>query len=190
MSPQPDRIETSWRKPVWIALLVAASVAFTLGFACATPLAAFAAVAALTLTRRDALALIGLVWLANQAAGFGVLHYPWTAECLAWGAGLGVVALFSLMGAEFGATRFTEANRSLASAAAFLFAFGVYEGLLFVASVTFQSGVEDYAPAIVGRIFAINAAAFVGLLVMNRIGLSVGLAFKPGRQLGIAARRA
>jgi hypothetical protein len=29
--------------------------------------------------RKDALLLIGLVWLANQAVGFSVLHYPLTA---------------------------------------------------------------------------------------------------------------
>ncbi|SFK34437.1 hypothetical protein [Methylocapsa palsarum] len=189
MSLQSELSAASWRKPAWIALLVAASVAFTLGFACATPLAAFAAVAAMTLARRDALSLIGLVWLANQTVGFGVLHYPWTAECLAWGAALGVIALLSVMGAELGAKRFIASNRLFASSAAFVFAFGVYEGLLFIASVTFQSGVEDYAPAIVGRIFAINAAAFIGLLAMNKIGASVGLAFEPGRQPVMAGRR-
>lgn len=190
MQPQSSALTADWRRPVWIVLLVAASIAFSLGFACATPLAAFAAIAALTMPRPEALLLVGLVWLANQAVGFSVLHYPWTAGCLAWGAGLGVVALLSVVGAEFGAKRFIASNRILASAAAFIFAFGVYEGLLFIASVTFQSGVEDYAPAIVGRIFAINAVAFMGLLVMNRIGVSVGLAFKPGRQLVMAGRRA
>jgi hypothetical protein len=34
------------------------------------------------------LLLIGLFWLANQTVGFGVLDYPWTADCLAWGVGL------------------------------------------------------------------------------------------------------
>ncbi|MDQ6867846.1 MAG: hypothetical protein M3178_05420 [Pseudomonadota bacterium] len=73
------------RRPLWIALLVGASVAFSLGFACAVPLAAFAAIAALTLSRRDAFALVGAVWLANQIAGFAVHHYPVTASTLAWG---------------------------------------------------------------------------------------------------------
>ena len=172
MQTQSLALSTGWRRPLWIALLVAASVAFTLGFACATPLAAFAAVAALTMTRRDALFLIGLVWLANQCVGFSVLHYPRTADCLAWGIGLGIVALLSVLGAEFGAKRFIAMNRIiLASTVAFLSAFGVYEGLLFIASMIFQSGIEDYAPAIVGRSFAINAVAFIGLLVANRLSL-------------------
>src|ERR1700730_6081197 len=78
---------------VWLGLLVVGSVVFTLGFACATPLAAFGAAAALTLPRNQALGLTGAVWLASQVVGFGVLHYPWTADCLAWGVALAVAAL-------------------------------------------------------------------------------------------------
>ena len=70
MQTQSLALSTGWRRPLWIALLVGASVAFTLGFACATSLAAFAAIAALSMPRKDALLLIGLVWLANQAVGF------------------------------------------------------------------------------------------------------------------------
>ena len=178
-----------WRKPVWIGLLAAASVAFTLGFACATPLAAFAAVAALTMTRRDALLLVGLVWLASQGVGFGLLHYPWTEDSLAWGAGFGVIGLLSVFAAEFGAKRFIGGNGIMSSIAAFLAAFAVNEGLLFVASLIFQSGIEDYSAAIVGRIFAINAIAFIGLLAVNKLGASAGLAPAPGRRLAATGRR-
>lgn len=188
MQTQSLAMSTGWRRPLWIALLVAASVAFTLGFACATPLAAFAALAALTMTRRDALLLIGLVWLTNQSVGFGVLHYPWTADCLAWGVGLGIVALLATLGAEWTAERFNPLGR-LASAMAFLAAFAIYEGLLFLTSIIVQSGVEDYTAAIVGRIFAINAVAFIGLLAANRIGVSTGLALEPRCQLIATERR-
>ena len=188
MQTQSFALSTGWRRPLWIALLVVASVAFSLGFACATPLAAFAAVAALTMSRKDTLLLIGLVWLANQAVGFGVLHYPWTADCLAWGVVLGIVAFLATLGAEWTAERFNPLGR-LASAMAFLAAFAIYEGLLFLTSTIFQSGVEDYAPAIVGRIFAINAVAFIGLLAANRIGVSAGLALEPRRQLVATGRR-
>lgn len=53
----------------------------------------------------------------------------------------------------------------------------------------FQSGVEDYVPAIVGRIFAINAVAFIGLLVVNSLGVSAGLVVEPRRQLVATVRR-
>jgi hypothetical protein len=189
MHPQSHAMLIDWRRPIWIALLVIAGIAFSLGFACATPFAAFAAAAALTMNRRDAMLLVGLVWLANQGVGFGVLHYPWTVDCLAWGAGLGIVALLSALGAEFGAKRFIAVNGLLASTVAFLSAFGVYEGLLFIASMIFQSGVEDYVPAIVGRILAINAVAFIGLLVVDSLGVSAGLVVEPRRQLVATGRR-
>jgi hypothetical protein len=88
------------------------------------------------------------------------------------GVGLGIVALLATLGAEWTAERFNPSGR-LASATAFLAAFTIYEGLLFLTSIIVQSGVEDYTAAIVGRIFAINAIAFIGLLVVNRIGVSL-----------------
>ena len=188
METQSFALSTGWRRPVWIALPVAASVAFTLGSACATPLAAFAAIAALTMPRRDALLLVGLVWFANQAVGFSVLHYPLTPGCLAWGVGLGIVALLATLGAEWAAERFNPFGH-LASIMAFLAAFAIYEGLLFLTSIIVQSGAEDYTAAIVGRIFAINAVAFTGLLVVNRIGVSAGVARKSRRQLIATGRR-
>src|SRR5271165_5988655 len=81
-----------WRRPTWLLLLVAASVAFTFTFACAAPFAAFAAASACTLPRRDAYSVAGAVWLANQGVGFAFLHYPWTMNCLAWGAALGTTS--------------------------------------------------------------------------------------------------
>lgn len=188
MLPQSFALTSSWRRPVWIALLVAASATFSLGFACATPFAAFAAIAALTMPRRDALFLIGLVWFANQAIGFGLLHYPCTADCLAWGLGLGIASTAATFGAGRAADRFSALPGPLVSAAAFLVAFAFYESMLFAASVIFQSGVEDYSAAIVGRIFTINAAAFLGLVVGNRLGVFAGLATPPASRLAGARR--
>ncbi len=177
-----------WRRLVWIALLVTSSVAFSLGFACATPFAAFAAIAALTMTRREALLLVGLVWLANQAVGFSMLHYPWTPECLAWGVALGVVALLAALGSEWTAKRVAPLG-PLASAASFLAAFAVYEGLLFLISVLLQSGVTNYTAAIVGRIFAINAVAFIVLFLLTRLGVFAGFPVAATPPLVTAARR-
>jgi hypothetical protein len=96
---------------------------------------------------------------------------------------------FRHWGAEFGAKGFIALNGIVASTVAFLSAFGVYEGLLSIASIIFQSGVADYAPAVVERIFAINAVAFIGLLVVNRLGVSAGLVLEPRRQLVATGRR-
>jgi hypothetical protein len=168
-------VPRDWRHPLWLGLLVAASVAFSLGLACAVPLAAFAAAAALSLSRRDALLLILLVWLANQLVGFTVLHYPWTASTFAWGVVLGAVAVLATLAGEWIAGRLVDARRAFTVVATFLIAFAVYEATLFAVSATLLGGTEIYTAAIQGRIFAINAAAFVGLLALNRLATSVGL---------------
>src|SRR5262245_46065203 len=127
---------TAWRHLLWLALLVSASVAFSLGFACAVPLAAFAAAAALTLSRADALGLILSVWLANQLVGFSVLGYPWTLGTFAWGIALGIVAVVATLVSQWTAARLAEANRVFKLAAVFLIAFAVYEAALLMVSAT------------------------------------------------------
>jgi hypothetical protein len=158
---------------------VTASVVFSLGLACAVPLAAFAAAAALTLSRRDALLLILLVWLANQLVGFTWLDYPWIASTFAWGAALGIVAILATLAGQSIARRFRSPARAVTFAATLLVAFAVYEAVLFAISATLLGGTEIYTAAIQGRIFAINAAAFVGLLMLNHLAASIGLARKP-----------
>ncbi len=170
MHPQSHAMSIGWRRPAWMAFLAAASIGFSLGFACAAPFAAIAAAAALTLDRRRAMVLVGALWLANQGIGFGVLHYPWTVDSLAWGGGLGVIALISVLAAEFGAKHLAALNAKIAPAVAFLSAFAAYEGILFIVSLMSQSGAADYTLAIAARIFAINAAAFAGLLAANKLG--------------------
>jgi hypothetical protein len=165
----------AWRHLLWLALLVVASVMFSLALACAVPLAAFAAVAALTLSRRDALYLIALVWLANQLVGFAVLNYPWTASTFAWGVVLGAVALLATLTGQWTAGRSVGAARAVSFAATFLVAFVVYEAALYAVSVALLGGTEIFTEEIQGRIFAINAAAFVGLLALSRLAISVGL---------------
>jgi hypothetical protein len=168
-----------WRHPLWLALLVAASVVFSLGLACAVPLAAFAAAAALSLSRPDALLLIVLVWLANQLVGFTLLNYPWDASTLAWGAVLCVVAVLATLAGQWIAGRLANAPRAFTAAATFPAAFAVYEAALFAVSAAWLGGTEIYTAAIQGRIFAINAAAFVGLLALHRLASSAGLVNTP-----------
>ncbi len=179
-----------WRHALWLALLVTSSVAFSLGFACAVPFAAFGAVAALTLARRDALLLTGAVWLANQLVGFGILDYPWTTNTFAWGAALGIVAVLATLAAQAIATRFERRGAVVALLAAFAGAFVMYEGGLFVVAAMLLGGTEDFVPAIMTRILEINVAAFAGLLVLNRLGTAVGLASRPAAALSVMERHA
>jgi hypothetical protein len=167
-------ISSGRRRHLWLVLLIAASVATSLGFACAVPLAAFAAAGALTLSRRDALVLVGAVWLANQIVGFAVLGYPWTVNCIAWGVALGAVALLSTVAALGVAGRLDRVGSVTRLVAAFLAAFVLYEGALFMVALVL-GGTEDFTPAIIGRIFAINAIGMAGLFVANRLGAAIGL---------------
>jgi hypothetical protein len=152
---------TGWRHHLWLVLLIAASVGFTLGFACAVPFAAFGAIAALSLPRRAALLLTLALWLVNQTIGFTILHYPLDGMTFAWGAILGVVALLATGAALVAIDRRRAIVTLLASFAA---AFVVYEASLYLVSATVMGGTEDFAAPIVVRILEINAAGFAGLL--------------------------
>jgi hypothetical protein len=172
-----------WHRHRWLALLVAASVVFSLGFACAAPLAAFSAAAALTFSYRNAVLLMMAVWLINQMIGYAVLDYPWTANSLAWGAALGIAAVLATLAARGAALRFYRAGQVLIPFLGFLTAFAVYEAALFAIAVALLGGKEGFAPAIVGRIFAINAVATVGLLVLTRLRAGLGFVARPKLRL-------
>ena len=163
-----------WRHHVWLALLIAASLAFTFGFACAVPFAAFGAVAAMTLPRHDALLLTAALWLVNQIAGFAFLHYPWDGLTLAWGAILGVIAVLSTAAAQ--AASFRRTGVVATAIASFAAAFLVYEGGLYLVSATVMGGTEDFVLAVVLRILEINVAAFVALLAAS-LSIAAGSRF-------------
>jgi hypothetical protein len=163
-----------WRRPLWLGLLIALSVALTLALACAVPFAAFAAVAALTLARRDALYLTAGVWLANQMVGFAFLHYPWDGTCFAWSAVLGATALLSTLAAQQVLQR-VRAARWLCATAAFLAALATYEVALYLAAVIL-GGEGAFTLSIQIRIFAINGAAMLGLLLLHWLGAALRIA--------------
>lgn len=168
-----------WRSLVWFAALVAASVGLSLGFACAVPLAGFGAMAALTMNRRAALLLILAVVLANQCIGLAALHYPVGAETLAWAAAFALVGVLAVLAAEWAYVSTALAHPIVAYAASFLAAFAAYEGGLFLITVLSSNGLEPYAAPVVLRILAINAVAFLGLLLAARIASAIGLSAAP-----------
>ncbi|HUI21209.1 MAG TPA: hypothetical protein VLZ74_09215 [Methylocella sp.] len=178
-----------WRRPVWVGFLVLASLVLSLGFACALPLAAFAAIAALTLSRRDAFALVGAVWLANQIAGFAIHHYPVEPSTFAWGFALGAVALASTFAAQ-SVKGLLRQNGGAAAAAAFVAAFAVYEGSLFVICLFLGTGISNFAPSIVRRILAINVTAFAALCLIHRLGVFADPAKAPSAHLAARKRAA
>jgi hypothetical protein len=155
-----------------VALLAASSVALTLGFACALPLAAFATISALIFKPRAAAGAVLTVWLMNQIIGFFFLHYPTDASTIAWGFALGVIGLLSL-----GATALvlSRLNGFVGILAGFLAAFVVYEGAIYIVCVASGTGVSSFTTAIVTRILLINAASFGGLLAVRELLARMGL---------------
>jgi hypothetical protein len=163
---------THQRRLVWLAVLVIASVAFSLGFACAVPLAAFATIAAATLRHRDALVFTGAVWLANQAAGFLVLGYPTDAVTLAWGVVLGASALAAVEAARFA---FARVRGRASAIAAFVAAFAGYELTLFIAAHAGLGGTEDFTAGIVAYVLALNAVGAIALVLLNGFAARIGV---------------
>ena len=123
-----ERSEHTGRRPIWIALILASGILLSQVFACVTPFAALATLAALNLRGRDALMTIGVVWLANQAIGYTVLGYPWTWDSAAWGLAIGASSgLAALAATGLSANRPAALALSLPFVAAFAtFEFGLY----------------------------------------------------------------
>lgn len=151
--------------PLWMLVLVITSVIFTCTDACALPFAACGAVVALTLSRKDALLAIALMWVANQIIGFSYLNYPLTAQCFAWGAVIGLTAIVSTLAAQFVVAR-TSVIKQIVSA--FFFAFAAYEMMLFATSFML-GGLENYTLDVQARIFAINALSIPALLIVKHL---------------------
>ena len=176
-----------WRRRIWLALLVAASAGFSYVFACATPFPALAALAAITLSRRDALSLVGAVWLVDQLVGYVVLDYPRSLNSAAWGVALLAAAVVACL-----AVRATEGRvaggRFVQAAAALLVAFAVYEVALLVVAVAALGGTQAFAPAIVARVLAINAGALVALYALDRLGAALGVRGSQALQVSPAGR--
>ena len=77
----------------WNAIIVVSTLLFSLIFACATPFAAMAGLAALHLSRKQGLSVILAAWLINQIIGYGLLDYPQTWDSFAWGAMIALAGL-------------------------------------------------------------------------------------------------
>ena len=166
------------RRMLWIGLLTLSSVALSLIFACATPFAAFATLAALHTRKSDAFLLTVAVWLANQVVGYGILHYPQTLDSVAWGAAIGVAALLATATAIVIERHFFKVVVSVAlvsTAAAFLSAFCVYEFALHAAAHVLPSGDSAFSWPVVGDIFKVNVLTLIGLTILSSAAATFGL---------------
>lgn len=147
---------------IWIGLLAGASIVATGAFACAAPFAAVAALAAATLSLRQALAVTAALWLGNQIVGYSVLGYPTDGATLSWGAVMAVASLAATFIAQRGAQALSGKLALLRLIALFVVAFATYEaGLLLGAVVLPDNGA--FAPDIVAYVAFVDATWAIGL---------------------------
>jgi hypothetical protein len=178
-----ERLQTSMpalgsavRRGGWIAALSIAAVAGSLIFACATPFVALATFAALYMQRRDAFMVTGVTWLANQAVGFGFMHYPHTLTTAAWGIAIGVSTVIATALAA-GINRVLRPFGWLATVpAVFAAAFAGYEIALRTATVVLPSNSGAFSVPVVLYILKVNAVALGGLFVLKYAAARLGLA--------------
>lgn len=162
------------RRLLWVGLLTVASVVMSGVFACATPFAALAALAALDIERRNGLFLIGAIWAANQIWGYAVLGYPLDAATVGWGLAIGAGAVVAFLCAR-AVVAVLPHSAVLVAASALIVAFLTYEGVLYAAALVIPGGDDAFSAAVVGRIAVIDAVSFAVLLVAHRLALAAGL---------------
>jgi hypothetical protein len=149
-------------------LLTAACALASLAFACATPFAAFAVVAAATLPLQSALLVTVAAWLVNQGIGFGLLHYPVDASTILWGLVIGGAAL-AATAASMAVLRLTQRTSSaVALSAALIGAYATYELVLFAAT-PFLGGAGNFSTAIVGHLGLLSVLWLIGLVAVCEV---------------------
>lgn len=173
LSPHADRFRLRPVAPrlapmFGFALLTVACALASLAFACATPFAAFAVVAAAMLPARPALIVVAGAWLANQSIGFGTLHYPVDGSTVAWGVVIGAAALLSTAAASTIFRMLPQGRTPLMFTIALVAAYGTYELALFAAT-PFLGGEGAFTAAIVARIGLTSAVWLAGLVAICEI---------------------
>ncbi|MBR0817778.1 hypothetical protein [Bradyrhizobium liaoningense] len=145
------------------ALLTVSCALSSFAFACATPFAAFAVVAAAMLPLRPALLVVTGAWLVNQSIGFGVLHYPVDGSTIAWGFVIGAAVLLSTAAASTVLRMLPQSRALLMLAIALVAAYAAYE-LTLLAATPFLGGEGAFTAAIVTRI-GLTSAVWLASLV-------------------------
>ena len=163
-----------------MALILGSGLVLSTCFACATPFAALATVAALKLRRREAAGVVGLVWLINQAAGFGMLDYPWTWACAAWGIAIGLSC--GLAGVSAWALA-SEKPTPLAVSLPFVAAFAMFESGLYVAGYALPGSDGAFSGSVILHVFLINAVSLSALMAVHPMVMILGRWARPAAVL-------
>jgi hypothetical protein len=138
------------RQWAWAVFLVVAGAVFSLVLGCGMPLAAFGAVAALSLRWLPALACAALLWLANEALTHGILTFPHAALWIAAMAAVTLACVVAPRAAPSGPWRWPLG---------FMLGFLAYEAGLYAAARLLGGG-DVFTSAFLLPAFAQNAVCF------------------------------
>jgi hypothetical protein len=152
---------------ILVGLVTALTTAGSLVFACAAPLAAVAAIAACAMGGRG-LPMVIAAWATNQIVGYGWLHYPLTADSVAWGLAIGAASVLAYFAAT-AAAPMAKGSRLLEAGAAFAAAVVSYEVALVATALVLPSSAEANSWMAITQIVLTNAVAFAGLLAVRRL---------------------
>lgn len=169
----PERV---WLAPVGprlaplfsFGLLTTASILASLVFACATPFASIAIVAASMVPLPSALLVVAAAWLVNQTIGFGLLHYPVDASTMLWGLVMGGGALAATATPMRVLRLARRAGTPVAMGTALAGAYATYELALFAAT-PILGGAENFTVAIIGRLGLSSVLWTIGLVAACEI---------------------
>jgi hypothetical protein len=156
-------VESRYAPLFSFGLLTVACALASFAFACATPFASFAVIAAATLPLGPALLVATAAWLVNQAIGFGALHYPVDGSTILWGIVIGAAALVGTAAAALVLRLVQRTSAVIAFALALVAAYAAYELALFAAT-PFLGGEGAFTFAIVSRIGILNILWLIGLV--------------------------
>ena len=175
-------VESRYAPLFCFLLLTAACALASFAFACATPFAAFAVVAAATLPLQSAILVTLAAWLVNQGIGFGLLHYPVDASTVSWGLVMGGAALAATVASMVVLRSTQRTGTAVALSAALIGAYATFEFVIFAAT-PFLGGAEDFSTAIVGHLGLLSVLWLIGLVAVCQV---VRL-FNPGRPRHVAS---
>jgi hypothetical protein len=119
--------------------------------------------------------LIGAVWLANQAYGFGVLGYPMEAQAYYWGVAMGIGAVAAYYAARALVPHVAPMGAFVAAVSTLFVAFLAYEAVLYVASLVLTNGEGAFNTDVVAYVSLVEVIAFLALLITHRLAVTVGL---------------
>ena len=150
----------------WMFLLAGAGLVSSLQSACAAPLIGLSIAGTGLFSRSKALFTTGVIWAINQIVGFTFLHYPQTENTILWGFILGVAMIGSTYGAQRMLIYFSDSVDVMKLTLSFLFGFGVYEAILYIASFRL-GGTNGFSMGILSKVFITNAIVFFGLNLIH-----------------------